>query len=180
MTNPPLISPVFQVSGNNLQYKPYAEYPTWVTIAEISSITDIKARLPQTFSLMSDEFVWEAGTKAYAVSTVSPYNFIAFTTTLNAVARRYFTARAGTYTINILASKSNNAGKLDFALDGTPFLTALDLYAATAVPFFVQTVTGVVLNNNGDHEIAFSVPAKNPSSSAYYTGIFKIWGYKTS
>jgi len=145
----------------------------------LDAVAEIKRRLPMTFSLMSDEFVWEAGTKQYATSSLIGYNWTAFSVQQNAVARHQFVARAGKYTINILCQKASNSGTIDFTLDGNPLVTALDLYAAAANNTFIHTITNVTVNDNGDHDIAFGVPAKNPSSSGYYTGMQKIWGFRT-
>lgn len=188
MANPPFISPVFQIVAGVLEYKPYVDFPTWLPVWDLTglltdvdtnAIDEIKARQPDHFEIMTDEFIWTSGTKVYAVSNFLPYNWLAFSTTNTAVAQRTIQCRAGKYTINILTQKDSARARLDMGIDGTTILSALDLYAPSANNTFIHTLTNVAINSNIDHVLVIAANGHNASSSGYTMGISKIWGYRT-
>jgi len=169
MSNPPLISPVFQIDGNVLQYKPHVDYPDWIDIWNLSGIIptvptlvypDCAYLVPSMFRTIVTGFATptlQAGQWTYAYSLLNG-NL--------ATADCQIVLDANDYAYSLGYVKSSAGGKLGIYVD-TVKKDEIDTYNATTQ--LAQHVDNTLIDGLGAglHTIRFRVDGHNNSSSAF-------------
>ncbi len=73
----------------------------------------------------------------------------------------------GTYSLNVLGQKANDAGILDIDIDGSE-IASIDYYASAAVYNYVFSTATILIATADLKEIKLRVDGKNAKSSDYY------------
>lgn len=105
-------------------------------------------------------------TYGYVITVASPANGNYF--------EHIFPLAAGSYKVSVLGWKQNNAGKIDWTLDGDAVASGQDWYAAASTPNTIQQFTMLNLTKNGLYTLRGTINGKNAASSNYFHYITKI------
>jgi hypothetical protein len=136
---------------------------------------------PQHVLAMIDQFEIIAGGGSFtrAVRTSQTYAFYAYpsTATDGDAIRTTICVDAGTYNVFVLGVKDSNRGKINWAMDGTNFITGQDWYASSTQ--YNTILSGeVAILTSGRHVLTSTVNGKNASSSGYAMTITAVWLHK--
>lgn len=87
---------------------------------------------------------------------------------------------AGTYSLILFYYKSQNASKIDIAVDGTTVVSGFDAYAVGFTPHQQNKWTGLSVLTTGLHTIRLTANGKNAASSDYHMGLFHLLFWRTA
>ena len=86
-----------------------------------------------------------------------------------------FYLSAGTYTFGVLGVAEDDAGILDWSVDGVPIITGQDWYNAAPTGNTRKQTSGIVISTSGIHTLRATVNGKNASSVGFYIVLTKAW-----
>ena len=170
MTNPSFLSPLFQIAGSTLQYKPYAEYPTWITVWDISAFVPPTLVYPDCAYL--PPAVFRTITTGFATPAIQDNQWTEAYSDLSgsgAKSECKILLAAGDYDVTVGYAKTSSSGRLAVKVNGTAFpVSRIDMYNATTQ--LAQIYEGALATglSAGVHTIAVEVDGKNISSSAFH------------
>lgn len=171
MANPPLISPIFQLSGTVLQYKPHVDASVWTDLIDLSPFSPVAQVYPDCAYLTPSMF--RTITNGFAAPTLQSGQWTHAYSDLNGDGSKSeckILLAAGDYDVSIGYVKATNAGRLAVKVDGTVFpVSRIDMYT-TPTTLLGQLYEGTLITglSSGLHTIQLLVDGKNISSSAFH------------
>jgi len=95
---------------------------------------------------------------------------------LNDSFENYFALDAGTYDFEVLCRTADNAGIVQWSVDGDVIGTgATDMYSGSGVQYASRIISLVTIATDGNHTLTGLVNSKNGSSTGYRAYIYKYF-----
>jgi hypothetical protein len=140
----------------------------------VSSIAALQYN--KTIDLFADSAIVSGGTPTYIENTVYRYNYVRYTTVINAQFDWYFDADLSLgASINVLYVSGTGSGNIDLSINGT-YIASKDFSTGGANNKALWTqALGASIHGKGRHTIRLKCGGAGSVGSAFAMSITKVW-----